>query len=183
MAAGIADTLNEGRGTYPGDTPGSPARRPRAPPGAQRRPGHLPRRHPRPSPNAGDGLQPPRSTKAGALTPATLLILQKGEVRAKQALLFSKKDSKKACLIAIAQKEKLIFRKWVQKEGKPALTKPFRQGESGSPGVRRWVKASKARQARGVVFVQIAFGRPSNDRGSDIRLPNHGECRWRPGFH
>ena len=78
-----ASTLNEGRGAYPGDTAGAclhaqrrpgclPRRHPRrARPKryAQRRPGCLPRRH---LLTSGLGVWRLRSTKAGVLTPATL---------------------------------------------------------------------------------------------------------------
>ena len=61
-------TLNEGRGINPGDTwiiPRCQSQRF----DAQRRPGHQPRRHPGPPVQA--DYRPPRSTKAGASTPAT----------------------------------------------------------------------------------------------------------------
>ena len=62
-------TLNEGRGTHPGDTLSS-VTRPLPARIAQRRPGHAPRRHVA-LPRGGRSLRP-RSTKAGARTPATL---------------------------------------------------------------------------------------------------------------
>ena len=61
-------TLNEGRGANPGDTAGElDAAIPEI--DAQRRPGREPRRHDGPRIGAGQTL--PRSTKAGARTPAT----------------------------------------------------------------------------------------------------------------
>ena len=60
--------LNEGRGTHPGDT----IRQPQSASTcrlAQRRPGHAPRRHGLAPPATGIGVV--RSTKAGARTPAT----------------------------------------------------------------------------------------------------------------
>ena len=64
----LSQTLNEGRGAYPGDTNGLTKQTTIAA-NAQRRPGRIPRRHKRLSPDL--GASSGRSTKAGAHTPAT----------------------------------------------------------------------------------------------------------------
>ena len=97
QGAGSGCSLNEGRGRDPGDTrkferlptsirsaqrrpgprprrhPGVPPAEWATPPLAQRRPGPRPRRHMEPAP--GRPSRPPRSTKVGAETPATPVVV------------------------------------------------------------------------------------------------------------
>ena len=155
-------TLNEGRGVHPGDT------------------GRSPRRHERPGARCGGGRRPAQR-RPGRSPRRHCYLCRKCGLPTKQGPWAAEEGSGVA-----AGAKSCRYRYSKVSENKPEGVGIASDRAVGSrlPRITRGSQAVRGPRAglpRGLGFDRSAVWRPSFGRGTCIRSPSHGDCRWYPG--